>query len=146
MNTALSAARVEHVMLGTADYDATLAWWTEKLGFTVEAEWTVPDFPGVRLAYLAKNGFRIEIVGKPERFQPRRTPNSLSDHLIDSGFGHLAFEVDDVDAAMAELSAKGVPAFVPATSFPDAGRRVAFVKDDQGNVIEFAADLPGKEA
>ena len=145
MQTSLSTARVEHVMLGTADYDTTLAWWTEILGFAVEIEWTVPEFPGMRLAYLAKNGFRIELVGKHERFQHRATPQDLDDHLIDSGFSHLAFEVEDVDAAMAELAEKGVPAFFPATSFPDVGRRVAFVQDDQGNVIEFAADLRREE-
>lgn len=141
MTSILSDARAEHVMLGTGDYDATLAWWTGKLGFEIEVEWTVPDFPGMRLAYLAKNGFRLEVVGSPERFQRRATPAALGQHLTDSGFSHLAFRVADVDAAMAELAAKGVPAFFPPTSFPDVGRRVAFVRDDQGNVIEFAADL-----
>ena len=145
MNTSLATARVEHVMLGTGDYDATLNWWTEKLDFTVEIEWTVPDFPGMRLAYLAKNGFRIEIVGKPERLQPRKTPRALEEHLIDSGFSHLAFVVEDVDQVMAELAQKGVAPFFPPTSFPDVGRRVGFVQDDQGNVIEFAADLPRTE-
>ncbi|MEM8794566.1 MAG: VOC family protein [Pseudomonadota bacterium] len=140
MRSPLSSARVEHVMLGTADYDATLAWWTENLGFTVKVEWTVPDFPGMHLAYLEKNGFLIEIVGKPERFQSRKTPDALDAHLIDTGFSHVAFKVDDVDAVMDELAEKGVPAFFPATSFPDIGRRVAFVQDNQGNVIEFAAD------
>jgi len=146
MTSILNAALVEHVMLGTGDYDATLAWWTEKLGFKIEIEWTVPAFPGLRLAYLTKNGFRLEVVGNPDRFQKRAAPDGIEQHLADSGFSHLAFKVEDVDAVMAELDAKGVAPFLPATSFADVGRRVAFVRDDQGNVIEFAADLAREAA
>ncbi|WP_299476064.1 VOC family protein [uncultured Roseibium sp.] len=146
MSTILGSATVEHIMIGTGNYDATLAWWTEKLGFEVEMEWTVPEFSGLQLAYLTKNGFRLEIVGNPARFQERPAPMAIDQHLADSGFSHLAFKVEDVDAVMAELSEKGVPTFLPATSFADVGRRVAFVQDNQGNVIEFAADLPREAA
>jgi catechol 2,3-dioxygenase-like lactoylglutathione lyase family enzyme len=140
---AIARIRAEHAMLGTPDYDATLAWWTDVLGFRVEIEWTVPALPGLRLAYLEKNGFRLEVVGSPERFQARGAPADLGQHLTDSGYAHLAFVADDVDAVMAELAAKGVPGFFPATSFPDVGRRVAFVMDPHGNVVEFATDLAG---
>ncbi|MEL7527138.1 MAG: VOC family protein [Pseudomonadota bacterium] len=141
MPSILKTAHVEHVMLGTGDYDATISWWTRILGFEVELEWAVPEFPGLRLAYLAKNAFRLEVVGSPERFQQRTTPVDIAQHLADSGFSHLAFKVDDVDAVVEELAGKGVATFLPATSFAEVGRRVAFVQDDQGNVIEFAADL-----
>lgn len=140
--TAIARMRVEHAMLGTPDYDATLAWWTGVLDFRVEVEWTVPALPGLRLAYLEKNGFRLEVVGSPERFQVRAAPADLGQHLTDGGYAHLAFVVDDVDAVMAELAAKGVAVFFPPTSFPDVGRRVAFIMDPHGNVVEFAADLP----
>ena len=141
----IAAMRVEHAMLGTPDYDATLRWWTEILGFTVKTEWTVPTFPDLRLAYLEKNGFVIEVAGSPKRFQSREIPDDLPNHLADSGYSHLAFMVADVDAVMGALADKGVPPFFPATSFPDVGRRVAFVRDNMGNVIEFAADLNAEE-
>ena len=138
---ALSSMRIEHSMLGTPDYEATLDWWTSKLGFTVMLEWTVPEFPGMRLAYIEKNGFIIEIVGQPGSFQNRAVPVDLSDHLSDPGFNHVAFVTENVDRVIAELESNGVETFFPATDFPDAGRRVAFIKDNQGNVIEFAQDL-----
>ena len=138
---AISTMRVEHVLLSTSDYDATMAWWTDMLGFNIKIEWTVPEFEGVRLAYLEKNGFMIEIVGQAESFQKRSIPNDLPEHLSDNGFSHLAFVVDNVDEVMSELAAKGVEPFFPATSFPDVGRRVAFIKDNQCNFIEFAHDL-----
>ena len=42
MQTSLYTARVKHVMLGTADNNATRAWWT------------VPGFPGMRLEPVVK--------------------------------------------------------------------------------------------
>ena len=48
----LSQIRAEHVMISTDDYDATMAWYQDKLGFNVRKEWTVPEFPGVKLAYM----------------------------------------------------------------------------------------------
>lgn len=46
---------------------------------------------------------------------------------------------------MAELTKRGVPAFVSATDYPKgAERRVAFVKDPEGNVIELAGPLAGR--
>ena len=55
------------------------------------------------------------------------------------GFGHLAFEVDDVAAAVAEVRAQGgggVGEVVTLTTA--AGRRVTwcYVTDPEGNVIE----------
>lgn len=39
--------------------------------------------------------------------------------------------------------ARGVSAFVPAESYPEgAERRVAFILDPEGNVIEFSHPLP----
>lgn len=46
---------------------------------------------------------------------------------------------------MASLAARGVPAFVKAETYPLDGtvfeRRVAFVNDPEGNVIEFGEPL-----
>ncbi|WP_250126476.1 hypothetical protein [Chroococcidiopsis sp. CCMEE 29] len=49
--------------------------------------------------------------------------------------------VDSVDAVMAELTRRGIDAFVPAASYENVGRRVSFIQDPEGNVIEFAQDL-----
>jgi len=53
----------------------------------------------------------------------------------------LAFLVADVDAVAAELEKRGVAMVVPPTSFPDAGRRLIFIQDNNGNYIEFLTPL-----
>ena len=142
----LSQIRAEHVMISTANYDETIAWYTEKLGFQITQEWTVPEFEGVQLAYIELNGFVIEVVSTPEAFQEERIPGDLATALGDRGYGHLAFLAADVDAVAEELQARGVALVVPPTSFPDAGRRVIFIQDNNGNYIEFLTPLSAYES
>ena len=125
----------------TEDYAGTIAWYTEKLGFDVWHEWTVPEFPGVNLAYIRKNDFIIEVVSTPNAFQTKKQPSNLGDALGDRGFGHLAFLVADVDLVADELLRRGVKMVVPPTSFPDSGRRLIFIQDNNGNYIEFLTPL-----
>lgn len=35
----------------------------EKLDFSVDREWTVDELPGMKLGYLCKGDFRIELIG-----------------------------------------------------------------------------------
>ncbi len=140
----LDQMRAEHVMISTGDYQATMAWYREKLDFKVEHEWIVPDFPGVKLAYIEKNGFMIEVVATPTALQHKRAPADLAEALSDRGFGHLAFIVADVDAVADELHARNVEFLLPPTSFPDAGRRVMFICDNNGNLLEFLTPLTGR--
>lgn len=139
--TGLDSMQIDHVMISVPNYQETLQWYQEKFDATIEKEWTVDELPDLQLAYLDVHGFRIEIVGTT---QPRSgMPNFLDfgEALRTTGIGHFCFRVDDVDAAIAELNQKGVPAFVEAADYPNIGVRVGFVKDNNGNIIEFSGSM-----
>lgn len=137
----LSQMKAEHVMISTDDFQGTLNWYQVILGFELQQQWTVPEFPGVQLAYIEKNGFVIEIVETPDAFQEKRIPTDLGSALSDRGFGHLAFLVADVDAVAVSLIEKNVDLVLAPTSFADAGRRLIFIKDNNGNFLEFLTPL-----
>lgn len=136
----LSQMKAEHVMVATSDYDGTIAWYRQNLGFRIKHEWTVPEFPDLQLAYLEKNDFIIEVVASPSTPVTSR-PDNFADRLRQPGIGHFAFLVSDVDAVTTALDAKGVEVIVPPTSFPDRGRRLSF-EDNNGYMIEFLQELP----
>jgi glyoxylase I family protein len=69
------------------------------------------------------------------------TAGPLEDYQV-TGFRHIAFEVDDVDAAMAELAAAGVAPFFPPMDIPPVGIRAALVRDPEGNTVELIQWLP----
>jgi catechol 2,3-dioxygenase-like lactoylglutathione lyase family enzyme len=60
--------------------------------------------------------------------------------IIGVGMVHLCFHVDNVDAAMETLRLAGVLPFVEPFDLPEAGRRLAFVRDPAGTIVELAED------
>ena len=135
----LAGARADHVMINVADFDRGLAWYTGTLGFSEVVRWTVAGLAGTRLAYLEKNGFKIELTGGPTTPATAKLPDpaDFAAHFTQRGITHLCFAVPDVDAALAEVNRRGTPTFSPPIDFPPLGLRVGFVKDPFGNVIEF---------
>jgi catechol 2,3-dioxygenase-like lactoylglutathione lyase family enzyme len=143
MLEALGSLRADHVFIGVFDFEGTIQWYKEKLGFREERRWTVDALPGMQLAYIELNGFRIEIIGSGGG-QRAPVPSSFEQHLRMQGYQHLCFSTNDVDAVIAELNRRGVTTFVAAEDYPSgAERRVAFIQDNEGNVIEFAGPLKG---
>ena len=143
--TTAAAMRFDHVSLNVRDFEAALAWYQAKLGFRVEVAWRVAALNGKRLAYLRLNDTVLELVeadlggiGLPEAM-------SFPEHFARTGYGHLCFRVENADAVLDGLAAEGVPTFVRAETYDLDGtpfqRRVGFVKDIEGNVLEFGEPL-----
>jgi catechol 2,3-dioxygenase-like lactoylglutathione lyase family enzyme len=128
----------DHVALRVADYDESLAFYTGKLGFTVDAQWDLGDAaPGVRFAYLRLGEFQIELIGDGSP-HPEAEITSIGDHLSRSGYIHLCLRVQDLDAAVRSLRDSGVTIFAEPFVIEPIGQRLAMVKDNSGNVIELA--------
>ena len=120
---------VHHVAVICSDYRKSLAFYRDVLGLEVLAE----HYREARESYktdLALNGrYLIELFSFPN--PPPRVTNPEA-----AGLRHLAFEVGDIAAAVAELEAKGVAhEAVRVDEF--TGRRFVFFKDPDGLPIEF---------
>jgi methylmalonyl-CoA/ethylmalonyl-CoA epimerase len=137
----LASMRIDHVMLSVTNYEETVQWYQQKLDATIEKEWVVDQLPDLKLAYLNVYGFRIEIVGSSQSRSGMPNPSNFEEALRTTGIGHFCFRVDDVDAALSELFERGVKAFVEAADYHNVGVRVGFIKDNNGNVIEFAGPI-----
>lgn len=137
-----SFMRADHVAIRVSKFEETVQWYKDKLGFKEQVEWTVKALPGMQLAYLELNGFRLEIIGGNFK-TTRKPPANFQEALNVEGYGHICFEVGNVDAVLAELKRRGVPTFAPAATYPlgSTWRRVGFVLDNNGNVIELGEPL-----
>jgi len=107
---------VHHVSLNVRDVEEALRFYIEALGLEEIPRPAFP-FPG---AWLRSGGQEIHLI----RQEDHRAPEGQ----------HFAFRVDDVDAAAAALSARGVKVGGPM-DVPGAGRQ-AFLRDPSGNLIE----------
>jgi catechol 2,3-dioxygenase-like lactoylglutathione lyase family enzyme len=135
----------DHVSLNVRDFEAALAWYQGRLGFRVEVAWRVAALGGKRLAYLRLNDTVLELVEADAGGASLPEAMTFPEHFARTGYGHLCFRVDSVDAVLAALADGGVPTFVRAETYDLDGtpwrRRVGFVKDMEGNVLEFGEPL-----
>jgi len=121
----MQPAGVHHLGVAVVDLDEAVATYVRLFGATLEHRALVPD-QGVEAASVLVGSSRIELLAPTGedtpvgRFLARRGP----------GFHHVAYEVDDVGAALAGLAAVGAELIdtVPRTGL--FGLQVAFVHPD----------------
>jgi methylmalonyl-CoA/ethylmalonyl-CoA epimerase len=128
-------SRVAHVALAVSDLEAAMALYTRVWGLAVVHREVVGD-QGVEEVLLApaSGGAEIQLLGAlgPDtpvgRFLAKRG----------EGLHHIAYEVDDLEAALAALQAEGVELVDAAPRRGSAGTRVAFVhpKGNRGVLTE----------
>lgn len=143
----LSTLRIDHIMLGVSNFDETIQWYEEKLGFKEVRRWMVEELPGVQLAYLELNNFYLEICTSNQE-QALNISSDFASHFLETrGYGHLCFWVEDVDAVMTEMKQPGVAVFFPATDDPQGAERcIALIQDNNEHLIEFAGPLLGTQS
>lgn len=149
-STQIDWLRYDHVSIHVADFDGMLRWYQDTLGFKLEVSWRVSALNGKQLAYLSKNGAWIELVSAAPVSSQLPPVKNFEEHFSRIGYGHVCFVTSQIDDVMRELEDHGVPAFVKAETYPLDGtvfeRRVAFIQDPEGNVIEFGGPLVERRA
>ena len=116
----------EHIHLRSPDPAATAQWYQEKLGAEIIR---TPQSDGSTRYDLDLTGQKIFIA----RSDPGST--GASPQTPDMGLDHFGLTVENIDAAVAELKAKGVPFTMdPKTIRP--GVRIAFLTAPQDVSIE----------
>ena len=113
-------------VLPAADFEKSVAFYRDTLGLEVE---TRPDMPGYAF-FKAGRGSRFLLYRRPERTKAEHTT--------------AAFIVDDVEATVSDLRARGVrfeeydlPGLrtVNGVASMDSGEKSAWFADPDGNII-----------
>lgn len=141
-------ARYVHTNLIAQDWQRLVDFYQQVFGCTLaverqlSGEWLdrMSSVPGaqIRIAHLRLPGFgedgpTLEIIQYAE--QPVGMPTAVNR----PGFGHIAFAVDDVAAALATVRAAGGGAVGELVTVEQRGRgrlTAVYATDPEGNVIE----------
>lgn len=99
--------RPHHVGISVRDIDEAIDFWSEVFGFELDFK---AELKGIAttIAFLKRDGFRIELfqkAGAVAAHADRLRPNT---DLLTHGTKHIAFSVEDVQAAAETLHARGV--------------------------------------
>lgn len=137
-NRVLSGAGFHHIALRARDFDRSLAFYCEGLGFTLAHQWG--EGPG-RLALLdIGDGNYVELFAS----RPGQIPDPAGDAPEPWPYFHLALRTDNVDADIAHVRALGCPLTVEPKSVDVNGKtiRVGFFLGPDGEVLEFFQHQP----
>ncbi len=122
--------KATHVGIAVGNMDEAIAWWHDLLGFEFVSRDTYAFMDNMEIAFIRRDGFEIELFCAP------------STHALDAfydadntviGTKHIAFEIDDMDAALARIAELNV--HINFTTEME-GDRVCFVADPWGTPVE----------
>ena len=119
--------QMHHVAIIVSDYQKAREFYVEKLGFPVLRENFRPDKGDWKLDLKFGDG-ELEIFAIPGAPERPSYPEAR-------GLRHLAFRVDDIEAAVAELAARGIEC-EPIRMDPYTQRRMTFFHDPDGLPLE----------
>jgi catechol 2,3-dioxygenase-like lactoylglutathione lyase family enzyme len=128
-------ATFHHAGLPVSDLVRAIGWYRDVLGLEHTTTARVPE--GVEIAFVVgRSGAGVELFAleAPEAAQWEGPIAALRQRI-----GHVAFAVDDLDAAFARaVDAGGHAVWEPRPS-PKRGQRIAFVADPDGNLVELVS-------
>lgn len=124
----LALRQVHHIAIIASDYAASKHFYCDILGFTLQEEYYRAERDSWK-GDLALNGqYVIELFSFPS--PPTRVSRPEA-----CGLRHLAFSVDDIEQAVAQLQAAGV-ACEPVRVDPYTKSRFTFFSDPDGLPLE----------
>jgi methylmalonyl-CoA/ethylmalonyl-CoA epimerase len=126
---------IDHVGIAVADIDAAMTFYRDTFG-VVSVHEEVNEEQGVREAMLAigAGSTRVQLLAA-------LTPESTIAKFLDRsgpGLHHIAYRVDDIEAATAKLRADGLRVLYETPRRGTSGSRINFVhpKDTGGPLVE----------
>ncbi len=130
---------IDHVGIAVPDFDAAVQWHTEHLGLVLVHE-EVNEEQGVREGMMCAPGTAFGRDTAIQILAPLDDQSTIAKFIGRSGPGlqQLAYRVDDVEAAAADLRAAGVRLLYDAPKHGTADSRVNFIhpKDAGGVLVE----------
>ncbi len=127
--------KLDHIGIAVANLDESLKFYTDILGMELHGTETVAE-QKVRVAFLPVGDTEVELL---ESTDPEG-PIAKFIEAKGQGIQHLAFSVPDIEAALAELKAKGIRLIDEKPRYGAGGAKIAFLhpKATNGVLIELS--------
>lgn len=129
----MNLKNIDHIGIAVSNLQESLTFWEASLGIELHGIEDVAE-QKVRTAFLPIGEAEIELL------EPTSPDSSVAKFIEKRGEGlhHIAIRVDDIEAALAELKAKGVQLIDETPRNGAGGARIAFVhpKATHGVLLE----------
>jgi len=129
----MNLKNIDHIGIAVTNLQESLSFWETSLGIELHGIEEVAE-QKVRTAFLPVGGTEIELL------EPTSADSSVARFIEKHGEGlhHIAIRVDDIEAALAEMKAKGIQLIDETPRIGAGGTRIAFVhpKATHGVLLE----------
>jgi methylmalonyl-CoA/ethylmalonyl-CoA epimerase len=122
--------QINHVAVVVDDMEKSLSFWRDALGVELHELRDVPAEKS-QVAFLPLADCEIELV------MPTTDDSGIAKYLAKRGSGmhHLCLEVDDLDAMLAQLKAKGIRLINETPKLTSDGKKYAFIHPESANGV-----------
>ena len=128
----MTIKKIDHIAIVVENLDSALAVYRDALGMAVTDVLEMPE-QDVKMAFLPAGEGEIELL------EPIHADSGIGKYLAKRGEGlhHICLEVDDIDATLADLKARGAQ-LIDETPKRGAYGRIAFIhpKGAHGVLVE----------
>jgi len=125
--------KIDHLGIAVSSIDAKKNFWTDILGLTLEGMETIHE-QKVTTAFLPVGESEVELLESTSEDGP------VAKHIEKRGEGiqHVAFRVENIEEALAELKAKGIALIDQTPRIGAGGAKIAFLhpKATSGVLVE----------
>ena len=121
-------SRIHHIAIIVSDYAVSRDFYVNQLGFPIVRENYRPERDDWKLDLRVNDCTELEIFGVKNPPKRVNRPEAC-------GLRHLAFHVEDIEAAVAELEALGIPC-EPIRQDTFTGKKMTFFFDPDGLPLE----------
>jgi catechol 2,3-dioxygenase-like lactoylglutathione lyase family enzyme len=130
-----TAARGAFIGLSVGDLDASVRWYTEKLGLRVTQR--PPKIQQSTAVILEGGGLIVELMHHDAAVPLRTAAPAVNANYLVHGIFKAGIIVDDFDRTVAMLRERGIP--IAIGPFPATAEQRAnlIIKDNAGNFIQF---------
>jgi methylmalonyl-CoA epimerase len=129
----MAIKKIDHIGIVVQDIETALKVYRDALGLELTKTEFVPE-QAVKVAFLPTGESEIELV------QPTTNDSGIARHLAKRGEGihHICLEVDDIEAALAQMAAQGMQLIDKRPRLDSGGQKYAFVhpKSAHGVLVE----------
>jgi len=126
----MKALRVDHIGIAVKNLDETLKFYTDVLGLEVEGTEVVEE-QKVKVAFLPLGDTEIELLESTSEDGP------IAKFIEKNGEGmqHIAFAVENIEEAIADVKAKGGRMIDETPRYGAGGAKIAFVHPKSSNRV-----------
>lgn len=122
--------KINHIAIVVPDLEAATSFWVDALGLDMSHKEHVAS-QGVEVAFIPVGDSKIELL------QPTDDESGVARYLDKRGPGlhHLCFEVDNIEATLAELKTADIQLINEAPVTGSDGRKFAFIHPKSANGV-----------